>query len=145
MAGWNLAPFPAILAPLLAASAARPTTTLPVTVAPPDGSAKAAAPANAPPAERVLPSPGEAEPPRPAEFLSTDSTRLTNPPATLRGYGWNRWEPLPCNPQDRALRPAGAANPLAQAKDLHRPAGRQAGGADPEPAGDGSDYAPVWE
>ena len=25
--------------------------------------------------------------------------RLTNPPCTLRATGWNRWEPLPNQPQ----------------------------------------------
>jgi hypothetical protein len=35
----------------------------------------------------------------------TESTRLSNPPCTLRATGWNRWEWLCWNPQDRALIP----------------------------------------
>jgi hypothetical protein len=34
-----------------------------------------------------------------------ESTRLSNPPCTLHSTGWNRWEPLCWNPQDRALVP----------------------------------------
>jgi hypothetical protein len=33
----------------------------------------------------------------------TEDTRLSNPPSTLRGTGWNRWEWLPQNPQDHAF------------------------------------------
>lgn len=35
----------------------------------------------------------------------TEDTRLSNPPCTLRGTGWNRWEWLCWNPQDRAIIP----------------------------------------
>ena len=35
----------------------------------------------------------------------TEPTRLSNPPCTLRGTGWNRWEWLCYDPQDRALIP----------------------------------------
>lgn len=35
----------------------------------------------------------------------TESTRLSNPPCTLRGTGWNRWEWLCWNPQDTAMIP----------------------------------------
>jgi hypothetical protein len=35
----------------------------------------------------------------------TEPTRLSNPPCTLRGTGWNRWEWLCWNPQERAIRP----------------------------------------
>jgi hypothetical protein len=35
----------------------------------------------------------------------TESCRLSNPPCTLRATGWNRWEWLCWNPQDRALIP----------------------------------------
>jgi hypothetical protein len=35
----------------------------------------------------------------------TENTRLSNPPCTLRSTGWNRWEWLCWNPQDRALIP----------------------------------------
>lgn len=34
-----------------------------------------------------------------------ESTRLSNPPCTLRATGWNRWEWLCWNPQDRAVIP----------------------------------------
>jgi len=34
-----------------------------------------------------------------------ESTRLSNPPCSLRATGWNRWEWLCWNPQDRALIP----------------------------------------
>jgi len=34
-----------------------------------------------------------------------ESTRLSNPPCTLHGTGWNRWEWLCYNPQDKALIP----------------------------------------
>ena len=35
----------------------------------------------------------------------TEDTRLSNPPCTLRGTGWNRWEWLCEDPQERALIP----------------------------------------
>lgn len=35
----------------------------------------------------------------------TEDTRLSNPPCNLRATGWNRWEWLCWNPQDRALIP----------------------------------------
>ncbi len=35
----------------------------------------------------------------------TEDTRLSNPPCTLRSTGWNRWEWLCWNPQDRAIIP----------------------------------------
>jgi len=34
-----------------------------------------------------------------------ESTRLSNPSCTLRGTGWNRWEWLCQNPQDKAIEP----------------------------------------
>ena len=34
-------------------------------------------------------------------FIPRESCRLSNPPCTLRGTGWNRWEWLCKNPQDR--------------------------------------------
>ena len=34
-----------------------------------------------------------------------ENTRLSNPPCTLRGTGWNRWEWLCQNPQDKAIMP----------------------------------------
>jgi hypothetical protein len=35
----------------------------------------------------------------------TEDTRLSNPACTLRSTGWNRWEWLCWNPQDRAIIP----------------------------------------
>lgn len=35
--------------------------------------------------------------------LWCEDTRLSNPSSTLRGTGWNRWEALPADPQDRVL------------------------------------------
>lgn len=51
-----------------------------------------------------------------------EDTRLTNPPCTLRGTGWNRWEWLCQDPQERVLLPFDSlvANRIV-AKDNHRP------------------------
>jgi glutaredoxin len=38
-------------------------------------------------------------------FLSPEDTKLSNPSCTLRGTGWNRWESLRTNPQDKAITP----------------------------------------
>lgn len=35
----------------------------------------------------------------------TEATRLSNPPCTLRSTGWNRWEWLCYDPQDKAIIP----------------------------------------
>jgi hypothetical protein len=35
----------------------------------------------------------------PDESFPLTFNRLTNPPCTLRGTGWNRWEALPHQPQ----------------------------------------------
>ena len=35
----------------------------------------------------------------------TEPTRLSNPPCTLRSTGWNRWQWLCWDPQERAIRP----------------------------------------
>lgn len=55
--------------------------------------------------------------------LPVEDTRLNNPPCTLRGTGWNRWEWLCQDPQDTALLPfdVGVDTALV-AKDNHRPA-----------------------
>ena len=55
-----------------------------------------------------------------------ESTRLSNPGCTLRGTGWNRWEWLCQNPQDRAIIPFNrgleiGANTNLMARDNHRP------------------------
>jgi hypothetical protein len=53
-----------------------------------------------------------------------EATRLSNPPCTLRGTGWNRWEWLCQDPQDKAIEPH--RNVLRQdtrlmTKDSYRP------------------------
>lgn len=54
--------------------------------------------------------------------LPKEDTRLSNPPCTLRGTGWNRWEWLCTDPQDKALMPfdLNISNRLV-VKDNHRP------------------------
>ena len=53
---------------------------------------------------------------------SRENTRLSNPPATLRGTGWNRWEWLCENPQTRSLIPFDYnINNRLVTKDNHRP------------------------
>jgi hypothetical protein len=57
-----------------------------------------------------------------ARMLPTVDTRLNNPPCTLRCTGWNRWEWLCQDPQDRALAPFDSmVNTAIVAKDNHRP------------------------
>lgn len=54
--------------------------------------------------------------------LSSEETRMSNPPCTLRGTGWNRWEWLCENPQDKALLPFETmVNNRMVVKDNHRP------------------------
>lgn len=54
--------------------------------------------------------------------LPTEDTRLSNPPCTLRCSGWNRWEWLCKNPQDKSLVPFdfNISNRII-VKDNHRP------------------------
>ena len=55
-------------------------------------------------------------------FKPTESTRLSNPPCTLRGTGWNRWEWLCQNPQERVEVPFDhMINSTLVARDNHRP------------------------
>lgn len=55
-------------------------------------------------------------------FTNTEDTRLSNPPCTLRSTGWNRWEWLPINPQDRVETPFDfEIDSRRLAKDNHRP------------------------
>lgn len=55
-------------------------------------------------------------------FEPTENTKLSNPPCTLRGTGWNRWEWLPLNPQDKVEIPFDfQINSKIVAKDNHRP------------------------
>ena len=51
-----------------------------------------------------------------------ENTRLSNPSCNLRGTGWNRWEWLCDNPQERVLMPfdTNISNRLV-VKDNHRP------------------------
>ncbi len=51
-----------------------------------------------------------------------ENTRLSNPASTLRGTGWNRWEWLCENPQERSLVPFDFnINNRLVTKDNHRP------------------------
>lgn len=52
----------------------------------------------------------------------SESTRLSNPSCTLRGMGWNRWQWLCEDPQERAIEPFQSMiqNRLV-VKDNHRP------------------------
>ena len=60
--------------------------------------------------------------PKDCTTLTREDTKLSNPPCTLRGTGWNRWEWLCQNPQDKALMPFdwNISNRLV-VKDNHRP------------------------
>lgn len=54
--------------------------------------------------------------------LDSETTRLSNPPCTLRSRGWNRWEWLCKNPQDNVLVPFdNLVNNRLVVKDAHRP------------------------
>lgn len=54
-------------------------------------------------------------------FTHTEDTRLSNPPCTLRGTGWNRWEWLCQNPQDRVEVPFDyQIDSVLMSKDNHR-------------------------
>jgi len=55
-------------------------------------------------------------------FFSVEDTRLSNPACNLRGTGWNRWEWLCLNPQERVLMPFDYnINNRLVVKDNHRP------------------------
>jgi hypothetical protein len=55
-------------------------------------------------------------------FTPWEDTRLSNPPCTLRGTGWNRWEWLCINPQDKVEVPFDwNINSQLMTKDNHRP------------------------
>ena len=52
----------------------------------------------------------------------TEDSRLSNPPSTLRGTGWNRFEWLPMDPQDRVIEPFDyQIHSKMLSKDNHRP------------------------
>src|SRR3989338_5435 len=54
--------------------------------------------------------------------LWTEDTRLSNPPCTLRGTGWNRFEWLPADPQECVTEPFDfQINTKLLSKDNHRP------------------------
>jgi len=54
--------------------------------------------------------------------IPTEDTRLSNPPCTLRSTGWNRWEWLCWDPQERAIIPfEWNVNYRIVAKDNHVP------------------------
>lgn len=55
-------------------------------------------------------------------FSPADETRTSNPPCNLRGTGWNRWEWLCLNPQDKVEMPFDFnINNRIVVKDNHRP------------------------
>ena len=55
-------------------------------------------------------------------FVPAEDTRLNNPPCTLRGTGWNRWEWLCLNPQEKIEIPFDwNINNRLIVKDNHRP------------------------
>lgn len=54
--------------------------------------------------------------------MPAEDTRISNPTCTLRGTGWNRWEWLCQNPQDKVLLPFDTnVNTNIVVKDNHRP------------------------
>lgn len=54
--------------------------------------------------------------------MTPEETRMSNPPCTLRGTGWNRWEWLCQNPQEKTLIPFDyMINNRLLSKDNHRP------------------------
>lgn len=54
--------------------------------------------------------------------VRTEDTRISNPPCTLRGTGWNRWEWLCNDPQKKALTPfEHDVSYRIVVKDNHRP------------------------
>jgi len=56
------------------------------------------------------------------QIPTRENTRLSNPASTLRGTGWNRWEWLCENPQQRSLVPFDFnINNRLVTKDNHRP------------------------
>ncbi len=55
-------------------------------------------------------------------FIQHENTRLSNPPYTLKSTGWNRWEWLCKNPQDKAFVPFDyLIDSRTISKDNHRP------------------------
>lgn len=59
---------------------------------------------------------------RDCRALPVETTRISNPPCTLRSTGWNRWEWLCKNPQDKSLIPFDyGISSRTVIKDNHRP------------------------
>uniref|UniRef100_A0A6C0BGP4 Uncharacterized protein n=1 Tax=viral metagenome TaxID=1070528 RepID=A0A6C0BGP4_9ZZZZ len=77
------------------------------------------------PLNKFLPSPSdfcEAKLGEDCMEMTAEDTRLSNPPCTLRGTGWNRWEWLCINPQEKVLIPFDyMINNRLLSKDNHRP------------------------
>lgn len=77
------------------------------------------------PLNKYIPSPKEfcvGEPVKECHGLDPEDTRMSNPPCTLRGTGWNRWEWLCQNPQNKAVVPFEyLINNGLIVKDNHRP------------------------
>jgi len=56
------------------------------------------------------------------DVATAEETRTSNPPCNLRGTGWNRWEWLCMDPQERVLIPFdNAVSNRIIVKDNHRP------------------------
>jgi hypothetical protein len=78
------------------------------------------------PVEKYLPQEKEfcesIQPLRDCRAIPNETTRISNPPCTLRGTGWNRWEWLCQNPQDKSLIPFDYnVSSRTVIKDNHRP------------------------
>ena len=55
-------------------------------------------------------------------YLASEPTKLSNPPCNLRGTGWNRWEWLCQNPQDKVEIPFNwKVDTRLLSKDNHKP------------------------
>jgi hypothetical protein len=77
-----------------------------------------------------------------SRFIHSEDTKISNPPCTLRGTGWNRFDFLHENPQNRAMLPFpnDIQNRLI-VKDNHRPCiPKPASDVNVRPADDGSCY-----
>lgn len=78
------------------------------------------------PALKYIPPAGSCSLKRPKEcdnvFLTTEDCRVSNPPCTMRCTGWNRWESLCRNPQERVMIPfEWNIDYRRVVKDNHRP------------------------
>lgn len=81
------------------------------------------------------------------QYIKNEDTRLSNPPVTLRGTGWNRWEWLCKNPQDKALHnfDYNISNRIV-AKDNHRPCIQRPVDQSPAlPPGNATDDIHMWK